>query len=115
VKGITSIYIGSIREDITNLAKIIRAKCERARHKHESIAVLVDESGFVYAGMCGSGMTFLAMNKHPDWIVAVYSMAYERYRITTPTKDIPYPTPLPTVAEIAADLRERSRELRRAA
>lgn len=127
MKGMTSIHIGNLCDDTRRLAEIIHAKCERARHKHEAIAVLVDDCGFVYAGQCNSGMTFLAMNKHPDWIVAVYSQAYPRHRETEKRtvkevdahgneyERIQYPNPLPSVARIEGDLRARWSEIRKEA
>jgi hypothetical protein len=97
-------HIGGLYEDLEMLAEVIRAKCERARHRHESVVVLADDDGLVYAAQMGSGTTTLALIRHPHWHVATYSHAYDYLRKCAPT-----------VREIADDLLERRRELKRAA
>jgi hypothetical protein len=99
-------FIGNARNGNARLARDIRAKCERARAKQESIGVLMDDDGDVYAGLLGGSAIAYMLVKNPHWIVATYSMASPEHWDCAPS-----------LIEIADDLNERQKELvcRRAA
>lgn len=95
--------IGHLTDGLDMLARRIHEKCQRARHKHGSVYVIVDDEGDVYA-QGHNGPTDVVLRRTPHWLVAVYSHAYEHLRACAPS-----------VAEITEDLRERRRELARVA
>jgi hypothetical protein len=91
--------IGHLTDGLDLLAERIHSKCERAKHKHGEIYVVVDDEGEVYA-QGHNGPLDAALRRNPSWLVAVYSHAHQHLRECAPS-----------VKQIAEDLRERRREL----